>query len=104
LVAPGGADARLDVVARAIERCTNDFSARVFRLIEPEARLRWEREHPARKDALPEANWNFESYRLIARAVLAELDRLEAQPEQRTVAAGQSCSAATTSADEPSRC
>jgi hypothetical protein len=63
-----------DVVAAAIRKAVASFSNPVHLYIEPEARTRWERNHPNEDwEGQPQSADELASYRIIARAVIESL-------------------------------
>lgn len=67
-------DAEIDIVAAAIKKCTDDFESPVCFYVEPEARHRWEKEHPDGDwYETPEFRDELVSYKIIARAAIAAL-------------------------------
>lgn len=74
-------ESRIDIIARAIKEETDKFESPVRFYIQPEADGRWENENP-------NADWSdrpdfdeLESYRIIARAVDAALNKSPPQPQ-----------------------
>lgn len=72
-----GVDSRIpseEEIARAIKTCLGEFRDPVYAYIEGESRGRWNKEHPEQEyDEPDDVDWELESYKIIARAVLSLL-------------------------------